>query len=343
LIAIVFACAPAGSQDFSREMVPLAARLETPPFAVPSGGKVLVIHELILSNAHSKSMTLNRVEVLGLSDPTAFEGESLEKEFIEGMPHKRVLPSGQSTALLLRVASDRAPRAISHRISLQLEGIAETLTVELPEVAVNLNTLRISPPLRGRHWIALNGPAGRSHHSGGLMPYRGRFLVPQRYAIDFIQIDERGEMHRGDEKNNISHYCYGAEALAVADGLVADTRDGIPENVPGSAKPAVNLTLDTVTGNRVVLDLGRGQFAHYAHLKPGSLRVRKGDRVRRGQVLGLVGNSGGSTGPHLHFQVSRSAEILKGDGLPYVFDRFTRQGKSVRDEIPRDQWVVDFR
>jgi murein DD-endopeptidase MepM/ murein hydrolase activator NlpD len=156
-------------------------------------------------------------------------------------------------------------------------------------------------------------------------------------------VDERNQMHRGEEKNNRSHFCYGAQALAVANGVVAGIRDGIPENVPGAAKPAVELTLDTVSGNRVVLDLGRGQFAHYAHLQPGSLRVRKGQRVRTGQVLGLVGNSGGSTAPHLHFQVSRSAELVKGDGLPYVLDRFTHEGKTVKNEIPSDRWVVDFR
>lgn len=128
----------------------------------------------------------------------------------------------------------------------------------------------------------------------------------------------------------------------MADGRVADTRDGIPENDLATGKLAIEPSLDNVTGNRVVLDLGQSRYAHYTHLQPGSLRVRKGDRVRRGQVLGLVGNSGNSTAPHLHFQVSASSEILKGDGLPYVFDRFDRHGKTVRNEMPRDGWVLNF-
>lgn len=175
------------------------------------------------------------------------------------------------------------------------------------------------------------------------MPFRGRFLVPQRYAIDFVRVNEEGELHQGEPKQNRSYVCYGAEALAVADAEVSDTRDGIPENEPASDKLAIVPTLDTVAGNRVVLNLGNGRFAHYAHLQPGSLRVRKGERVRRGQVLGLVGNSGNSNAPHLHFQVSASPEILKGDGLPYVFDLFAHQGKRVRSEMPRDQWVINFR
>jgi murein DD-endopeptidase MepM/ murein hydrolase activator NlpD len=77
----------------------------------------------------------------------------------------------------------------------------------------------------------------------------------------------------------------------------------------------------------VILALGKGRFAFYAHLKPGSVRVERGDRVREGEVLGLLGNSGSSTGPHLHFQVMNRPSALASDGLPYVFDRFRLTGR----------------
>ena len=81
-------------------------------------------------------------------------------------------------------------------------------------------------------------------------------------------------------------------------------KDGIPENVPGINSRAVPITLEMpLAGNHVILDIGGGRFAFYAHLQPGSLRVKLGDKVRRGQVLGLVGNSGNSTEPHLHFHI----------------------------------------
>jgi murein DD-endopeptidase MepM/ murein hydrolase activator NlpD len=143
-------------------------------------------------------------------------------------------------------------------------------------------------------------------------------------------------------KDNHSYRCYGAEALSVANARVAEVRDGIPENKPDPAERAVKMTLDTVSGNRVTLDLGGGRFATYAHLQPGTIRVHKGDRVRRGQVLGLVGNSGNTTEPHLHFQVSDSPSILAGDGLPYAIDTFVHEGKRLRDELPRGDWVIDF-
>src|SRR6185436_12574864 len=151
--------------------------------------------------------------------------------------------------------------------------------------------------------------------------------IAQRFAIDFVQLREDGRSFTGDQKDNKSYRCYGADALAVADGKVAATKDGIPENVPGPSSRAVPITLETVGGYYVIIDLGQGRFAFYAHLQPGSLRVKTGDRVRRGQVLGLVGNSGNSTEPHLHFHVSDRNSPLASEGLPYVFESFEQQGQ----------------
>jgi murein DD-endopeptidase MepM/ murein hydrolase activator NlpD len=143
--------------------------------------------------------------------------------------------------------------------------------------------------------------------------------------------------------------------LAVADGTVVATKDGIPENVPGPTSRAVPITLETVGGNHIILDLGNGRFAFYAHLQPGSLRVKNGDKVRRGQVLGLVGNSGNSTEPHLHFHISDANSPLASEGLPYAFSSFEVQGsgwgwkptaasttEKRQDEMPLELEVIRF-
>jgi murein DD-endopeptidase MepM/ murein hydrolase activator NlpD len=109
---------------------------------------------------------------------------------------------------------------------------------------------------------------------------------------------------------------------------VASIKDGIPENVPGPTSRAVPITLETIGGNYVILDIGGGQYAFYAHLQPGSLRVGVGDRVRRGEVIGLVGNSGNSTEPHLHFHIGDGNAPLASEGLPYLIDEFTVRGQS---------------
>jgi murein DD-endopeptidase MepM/ murein hydrolase activator NlpD len=119
--------------------------------------------------------------------------------------------------------------------------------------------------------------------------------------------------------------------LAVADGVIVSIKDGIAENTPLSPTRAVPLTLDTFGGNNVILALGNGRFGYYGHLQPGSLRVKPGDRVRRGQVLGLLGNTGNSDAPHLHFHISDGVS-LESEGLPYVFDSFEVVGTDVEFE-----------
>jgi len=85
---------------------------------------------------------------------------------------------------------------------------------------------------------------------------------------------------------------------------------------------AVPITLDTVAGNYVIIEHERGRYALYAHLQPKSLRVKVGNHVRRGQVLGRLGNSGNSDAPHVHFHLCDASSALGCEGLPYVIDRF---------------------
>jgi murein DD-endopeptidase MepM/ murein hydrolase activator NlpD len=155
----------------------------------------------------------------------------------------------------------------------------------------------------------------------------GTAAIAQRFAIDWVRMADDGTRFTGDPLKNASYYAWGSEAIAVADGIVVETKDSIPENVPGATSRAVPITLETVGGNHVILDLGKGRYAFYAHLQPGSLRVKLGERVRRGQVLGLVGNSGNSTEPHLHFHVSDANSPLGSEGLPYGYDGFELLGR----------------
>jgi len=121
---------------------------------------------------------------------------------------------------------------------------------------------------------------------------------------------------------------YGNQVIAAAPGRIVASRDGVPENTPPTPPP--DIALNDLAGNFVTQDLGGGRFALYAHLQPGSVRVKPGQRVQRGQVLGLVGNSGNSTAPHLHFHVMDGPggpSNLAANGLPYVFDRFALDGR----------------
>ena len=135
-----------------------------------------------------------------------------------------------------------------------------------------------------------------------------------------MRLYEDGRTSKGDPSKNASYRAYGADVLAVADAVVQETHDKIPENVPDPIARAVPITPETLGGNFVLLDLGDGAYAFYAHLQPGSLTVTKGDRVHEGQVLARVGSTGNSTEPHLHFHVCDGPDPLLCAGIPIRFE-----------------------
>lgn len=111
----------------------------------------------------------------------------------------------------------------------------------------------------------------------------------------------------------------------MANGKVVFVRDGLPEQTPNAAVVGVEGPLD-FGGNQVVVRIRPGVYAQYYHLQPGSIGVRKGEHVKTGQLIGKLGNSGNSTGPHLHFGLSSGPESLTSNSLPFVFDRYTWAG-----------------
>ena len=129
--------------------------------------------------------------------------------------------------------------------------------------------------------------------------------------------------------DQLSSYAYfGDEIYSVADGTVVGIEDGLPEQVPG--KLPEDATIQMAAGNHVVVDIGEGRFAFYAHMQPGSVRVKVGDRVKTGQVLGLLGNSGNTDTPHLHFHVMDGPSPLRIEWPPLRVQRLHRRGPTRR-------------
>jgi hypothetical protein len=223
--------------------------------------------------------------------------------------------------LWVPVDARSAPAAVLHRLTIEQGSgdSARTQQIEGPAVPVTAEAVVIGPPLRGGPWLTGNGPANESGHRRALIPVGGVPAIAQRFAIDYVRLLDDNKTFSGDQLKNES---YPADALAVANGTVVAVKDSIPENVPGINSRAVPITLETVGGNHVIIDIGGGRYAFYAHLKPGSIGVKKGDRVTRGQVVGLVGNSGNSTEPHLHFHISDGNSPLGSEGVPYRYDSF---------------------
>lgn len=353
LLILVLAVMKASSVAQTRGPIDLPVEMDVPvpPTPFRADGKTHLVYELHLTNFGSSELKLARIEVLAAGDaaPLAqYEGADLAARLArpglaQANQEKERLGGGMRAIVyvwLTLEAPTAVPGMLRHRVTASLSapasGAATDATKNEPnevkgeggEIKVaGGKPLVISPPLRGGEWLAANGPANASGHRRALIPVFGRAHIAQRFAIDWVQLREDGQTSTGDKLKNENYRCYGAEALAVADGIVVAIKDGIPQNIPGATSRAVPITLETVGGNHVILDLGQGRYAFYAHLQPGSLRVKPGDRVRGGQTVGLVGNSGNSTEPHLHFHISNANSPLASEGLPYVFESFEQQGQ----------------
>jgi hypothetical protein len=155
----------------------------------------------------------------------------------------------------------------------------------------------------------------------------------QRFAYDLLVVRD-GSTHTGDGTRNEDYHCFGQPILAPADGRVILAVDGIADNVPGQ------MNAPQVAGNHVIVDHGTGEYSVLAHLRSGSVAVRPGDRVARGQRLGECGNSGNSSEPHLHYQLQDGPEMGPSAGLPAQFTDYLADGQPVaRGEPVRGQAV----
>lgn len=339
----------------------LEVRTPAEPWIFPSAGRSYAIYELHLRNLSGEPLELRGIEVLGEDDdesrPVATFGAAQLPALFSPRSHdisddeadaSRRLGSGQGTVAYLCLAfgsGTAVPARIRHRVVLH-EGAAEG-----PVIATHKDSLRtLAPPVAGPDWIAAGGPGNASHHRVGLLVIDGNARISRRHATDWRKIRD-GVTYVGDPLDAHSYHAYGEEVYAVADATVTSASDGFPDNIPRTAKgfeTALPLTMDNIAGNTVTLDLGDGQFVLYAHLAPGSVSVKAGDRVRRGQALGRIGNSGDSREPHLHFEVTDSPVVLAGEGLPYLIDRYELRGvdgsKEARtNELPVQEMRVDFR
>ncbi len=338
-------------------VVPIAPR----PFL--AGGKTHLVYELHIVNMSQWNCLLTKVEVLAggangasLASYSGVNLEGLLRNPGITAPEKAKLAPGTEAIVYLWITPDgSAPKELEHKIFVKLGDYPEELNVEMPPLKVASGVPVITSPLEGNHWFAANGPSNTSGHRRALIPVDAEARIAQRFAIDWVKVGDDGETYHGDKLDNKNYYAYGVNAYAVADGVVTEVKDGIPENVPGEKSRAIPITLETVGGNHVIIDIGNGCFAFYAHLQPGSLRVKLGDRVRRGQVVGLVGNSGNSTEPHLHFHVSNASSPLGSEGLPYQLPSFDLVGHGEgwkpagadkadkrSNEIPQENDVVNF-
>jgi murein DD-endopeptidase MepM/ murein hydrolase activator NlpD len=335
--------------------IPMQLELRVPfePTAFTGAGRAVLMYELHLTNFSDKVIDLHRIEVFdadetGSKQPLAtFDGEQIDPLLQNSGP--RQVNASATAVVFMQIELDsnaRMPKKLRHRVS----GVDSS--VEGAVIGTHHTALKVTePPMHGTGWQASDGPSNDrdNHHRRGLLVLNGHPTISRRFATDWF-LKKDGHTYKGDLHDRRSHHSYDQPVFAVAKGTVVSTRDGRPDNVPGfypDFSPPADLSLDTATGNFVIVDLGGGQFAHYYHLQPGSLRVKPGDRVTSGELLARIGTSGDANVPHLHFEVTTSPRQFIGEGMPYVIDHFrakTSDGawQTFTRELPMRNMTVDF-
>lgn len=326
---------PAGPEGW--HFTPLIENVISPPhWFTGTDGKVHIVYELLLTNALAVPVTVSNVEVLNadsgatllrLTGPSLLSAMSI----VTSLAPDVVLPTATVGVVMLDVplaGKAEVPEVIAHRVTIEpVSGLpAWFMSFTGARVAVDRRSpVVLGPPVSGSGWDAL-GSCCDGPHRRTILSIDGRRYVGQRFAIDFNKLDAQNRPGVGDPVLAASFPTFGVPVLAVADATVAVAIDRYPDLRVGVAPE--QMSPQSEGGNRIVLDLGDGRFAAYAHLQAGSVKVLPGDRVTRGQPLAKAGSSGTNGGPHLHFQVMDRPSLLFADGLPYVFDAFVLTGQT---------------
>lgn len=345
------------------------------PIAVTLGNNNVLVYELHVTNFDTVPLTLQRVEIYGdRENSTALmtlEGEKLSGSMTQvgaamamsssstAAHDTRMIDPGGRDVIFLWVSlplNQKLPATLRHRLVFSQQpagaGNPSETTLQDFQVSVDRESVpRLSSPFRGGIWVAGDGPMNNSNHRRSIFAIDGHIYSPERFAIDWVKVGPNGDSRHDGSSRNENWWGWGEPVLAVADGEVTEAVDQFPDNIPKVLPP---VTLDNIAGNHVILKIAPNRFVTYAHLQKGSIKVRPGMHVRRGDVLALLGNSGNSTGAHLHLQVADHNSVLESQGVPFVFERFTYLGPGAdypekqisepwTNSIPPGDGVVKFK
>ena len=329
----------------------VASALHAPQPVPGSDGVRHMYYELDVGNFYADTGTLKLTAAYVYADGggeplAAFSGAALAGLLKPGKEleadNSLAIKGGMHTLLLIDAPlppSAAVPYSLRHKLVFKTDKGDIQTADDIPVAVSAAAPVVLGAPLRGGLWLTDEGPGNaQSHHWGSVIAQNGRLTIPQRYAIDFFGLDEHGHavnvpVDKLADSSVTNWTGWNTEVLAAADGVVRDMQDGVPDHKPLSPQEQPEeLTARTLYGNFVVLEVAPGIFVHYAHLRQGSVKVKAGEHVKRGQVLAHLGLTGGAGAPHLHFHVADKASFADSQGLPFVFDTYTPAGHTTEGE-----------
>jgi hypothetical protein len=320
-----------------------------------SDGKAHLEYDLISTSVFPSPVTLTKIEVRAGDGRRllVLQGDDLEAvthQVLGANPTREVPASGGAVATLVdvKVPPGEVPDHLTNRISYKpapgtpqiLEAIIGSLEITGPRLEVPRSPVTaITPPLSGEGWWDGNGCCAPTPHRSNILAVDGlRRVMAETFAIDWVRI-KGNRLSEGNGTANGQYFAFGAKVRSATDGRVVSIRDGLPNETPNENPVHVERPED-FSGNHVVVRVRPGVYATYAHLQRGSIGVDVGDHVQSGQNIGRLGNSGNSSQPHLHFQLSDGPDVLTSNSLPFVIDRYEFVGSVTPDSTAEDIHIV---
>jgi Peptidase family M23 len=336
LLLFVFLVTPAFAQDLEISVRPDAIYVESITGNIVPMERVffhLVIHNISKTPIQIDWLRFDVVNASGILFSGQYSDKALIDLFDSAIDRKRIEPTPKGT---LTISPDERKAISDVFLNFPKGFIGDSMVVEV-DYKSGGKTLsqKASTPLKRVDGLSARLPFEGTWYvaaeHGDLDPHK-RFLA-EAFAYDFLQIGANGKSFEHDGTRNLDYYAFGKRVLAAKDGTVVFVRADITDNEPGDPN------LNTPGGNVVVIDHGSGQFSYYAHLRARSVSVKIGNKVKSGDPLGEVGNSGDSTEPHLHFHVMNAADPAQADGVPVVFENWKAQSYS-RTPVEREQGIL---
>lgn len=318
----------------------------------------LLVYELAFFNSSGQALYINRVEVRDEANHLllALAGDKLRQDALIYKDDKRLdLKSfklddfaGAFVYMYIPLPKGKAiPKNLHHKIwVVETDKKVTEANYKILPLDVKVNNEKppvLGMPLNSYNWVAEAAISNDSYHRRSILPIEGKFYLAQRFAIDWVQICDDGREVHGNMNDNNNWVEFGHEVLAVADGVVSKMQDVIRENNVPPHFPNPPFPIDKVPGNYVLLKIQQNNqdyYVLYAHMQPGSIKVKEGEQVSKGQVIGLLGNTGNSSAPHLHLHVIKKNDPLKASGVPFVFENVGFQGSAGKINTDYGLWIA---
>jgi len=226
----------------------------------------------------------------------------------------------QSTSALYETTFDKAVLGMTITLNPKNEiaGLLFKPYTEAKEIV--RNTTKMKLPFKGEWSVTWGGDTKEQNYH--------LESVAQKNAFDILIKDQQGSTHKGTGEINEDYYAFGKDLYAPCDGEVVLVVDGVKDNIPGTSNPIY------IPGNTVIIKTATGEYAFFAHFKQHSIVVKQGQKIRTGTLLGLCGNSGNSSEPHLHFHLQNVEDMTKATGAKCYFDQLKVNGVLKSDYSP---------